>query len=159
TANLSGVVRDPSGAVASGANIRVTNTATGSTRATVTDSDGRYSLPNLEPGQYELRADLSGFKSALRRGIVLTVGGSEAIDLTLQVGASSEVVNVTDEAPLIDTTKAEVSRVVNEQSIESLPIIGRNFVDFAKLSSGVAPGRENVDGGAFKEPDAGVGEA
>src|SRR5262249_39604477 len=78
---------------------------------------------------------------------------------SLELGASTEVVNVTDEAPLIDTTKAEVSRVVNEQSIESLPIIGRNFVDFAKLSSGVAPGRGNGGGGAFKEPEAGGGEA
>src|SRR4030095_473928 len=71
----------------------------------------------------------------------------------------SEVVQVKQEEPLIETTQAEVSRVVNEQAIESLPIIGRNFVDFAKLSSGVAPGRENVGGGAFKEPDTGVGSA
>src|SRR5262249_53700403 len=110
-------------------------------------------------GPYELRAEQSGFKTAIRRGVVLTVGGSEALDITLELGASSEVVNVTDEAPLIDTVKAEVSRVVNQQSIEALPIIGRNFVDFAKLSSAVAPGRENTGGGAFKEPDAGVGEA
>jgi outer membrane receptor protein involved in Fe transport len=71
----------------------------------------------------------------------------------------TEVVEIKQEEPLIEPTKAELSRVVNERSIESLPIIGRNFVDFVKLSSGVAPGRENTGGGAFKEPDAGVGSA
>src|SRR4029077_9323536 len=77
----------------------------------------------------------------------------------LQVGDLSEVVEVKQEEFLIDTSRAELSRVVTERTIESLPIIGRNFVDFAKLSSGVAPGRENVGGGAFKEPDTGVGSA
>src|SRR5215510_7452321 len=81
TATLSGVVRDSSGAVISGAKIRVNNIATGATRATVTDSDGRYSLTNLDPGPYELQADMSGFKTAARRDIVLTVGGSEVVDL------------------------------------------------------------------------------
>lgn len=159
TATLSGVVRDPSGAVASGVQVRVVNTATRNVRSATTDSDGRYNLTNLEPGPYEMRAELSGFKTTMRRGVVLTVGGSEVVDITLEIGASTEVVNVTDQPPLIDSTKAEVSRVVTSQSIESLPIAGRNFVDFAKLSSGVAPGRENVGGGAFKEPDAGVGES
>src|SRR5262249_50467494 len=86
-------------------------------------------------------------------------GGNAVLDLTLEVGNLSEVVEVHQEEPLVETTKADVSRVINEKSIESLPIIGRNFVDFAKLSSGVAPGRENTGGGAFKEPDTGVGSA
>ena len=88
-----------------------------------------------------------------------TVGGATVLDLTIQIGEVTEVVEVKQEEPLIEPTKAELSRVVTERSIESLPIIGRNFVDFAKLSSGVAPGRENTGGGAFKEPDTGVGSA
>ena len=98
-----------------------------------------------------------GFKAAVQSAVVLTVGGAAVVDLTMQTGSVSEVVEIKEDEPLIQTTRAEVSRVVNEISIESLPIIGRNFVDFAKLSSGVAPGRENVGGGAFKEPDTGVG--
>src|SRR5215510_4877501 len=159
TATLSGVVRDASGALVPSAKISVKNTNTGATRDTATDSEGRYSLTNLGPGAYEVRAERAGFKTAAQSGVVLTVGGATVLDLIVQVGEVSEVVEVKQEEPLIEPTKAELSRVINERSIESLPIIGRNFVDFAKLSSGVAPGRENTGGGAFKEPDTGVGSA
>jgi outer membrane receptor protein involved in Fe transport len=159
TATLSGVVKDASGALVPDVKVTARNAATGATRDTRTDSEGRYSLTNLGPGQYEVRAERAGFKTAAQSGVILTVGGATVLDLTIQIGEVTEVVEVKQEEPLIEPTKAELSRVVNERSIESLPIIGRNFVDFAKLSSGVAPGRENTGGGAFKEPDAGVGSA
>jgi outer membrane receptor protein involved in Fe transport len=159
TATLSGVVRDPSGAVVPETKISARNSSTGATRETTSDSEGRYSMTNLEPGEYEVRAERQGFRTAVQRGVILTVGGTAAIDPVLTVGQLTEFVEVTLEEPLIETTRAELSRVVNQRSIESLPIIGRNFVDFVKLSSGVAPGRENVGGGAFKEPDIGVGSA
>jgi outer membrane receptor protein involved in Fe transport len=158
TATLSGVISDTSGAVIPDAKIIVRNISTRATRETTSDGEGRYNLINLGPGQYEVRAERSGFKTA-QSNVTLTIGGAAVLDLTVQVGDVSEVVEIRQEEPLIEPTKAEVSRVINEQSIESLPIIGRNFVDFAKLSSGVAPGRENVGGGAFKEPDTGVGSA
>jgi outer membrane receptor protein involved in Fe transport len=159
TATLSGVVKDASGALVPNVKITAKNASTGATRETMTGSEGRYSLTNLGPGQYEVRAERNGFKTAAQSGVILTVGGAAVLDLTIQIGEVSEVVEVKQEEPLIEPTKAELSRVVNERSIESLPIIGRNFVDFAKLSSGVAPGRENTGGGAFKEPDTGVGSA
>jgi hypothetical protein len=159
TATLSGVVRDALGGLVPEAKITLTNAATGASRTTTTDSDGRYNVTNLDPGTYELRVEHTGFKTAVQSAVVLTVGGSSSVDLAMQVGSRTDVVQVTQEEPLIETTGAELSRVVSEQSIESLPIIGRNFVDFAKLSSGVAPGRENIGGGAFKEPDTGVGSA
>src|SRR5262249_47422538 len=159
SATLSGVVHDPTGAVLPQVKITLKNTAKGTSRTTVTDSEGRYNLASVEPGTYELRAEASGFRTEIKSGVVLSVGGSSQIDLALRVGTASEVITVTDQAPLIETSKAEVSNVVSEQAIQSLPNIGRNFVDFVKLSSGVAPGRENTGGGAFKEPDAGVGSA
>ncbi|MBO0859964.1 MAG: TonB-dependent receptor, partial [Chloracidobacterium sp.] len=159
TATLSGVVKDASGALVTDVKVTARNVDTGATRDTRTDSGGRYSLTNLGPGQYEVRAERAGFKTAAQSGVILTVGGATALDLIIQIGEVSEVIQVKQEEPLIEPTKAEVSRVVNERSIESLPIIGRNFVDFAKLASGVAPGRENTGGGAFKEPDTGVGSA
>jgi outer membrane receptor protein involved in Fe transport len=159
TATLSGVVKDASGALVPDVKVTARNADTGATRDARTDSDGRYSLTNLGPGQYEVRAERAGFKTAAQSGVILTVGGATVLDMTIQIGEVSEVVEVKQEEPLIEPTKAEVSRVVNERTIESLPIIGRNFVDFAKLASGVAPGRENTGGGAFKEPDVGVGSS
>jgi hypothetical protein len=159
TATLSGAIRDASMAVVPGAQISATNTVSGSKRTTTSDEGGRYILTNLPPGQYDVRAELTGFRTAVQNGVTLAVGGITSLDLTLQVGQISEVVEVRHEEPLVETTRAELSRVVTEQEIESLPIIGRNFVDFVKLSTGVAPGRENVGGGAFKEPDSGVGVA
>src|SRR5499427_8549923 len=159
TATLSGVVRDASGALVPNVKITARNASTGATRDATTDSEGRYNLTNLGPGQYEVRAERAGFKTAAQSGVILTVGGAAVLDLTVQIGEVSEIVEVKQEEPLIEPTKAELSRVVNERSIESLPIIGRNFVDFAKLSSGVAPGRENTGGGACIMPNAGVGSA
>lgn len=159
TATLSGAVRDDSGAVVQGVSVSLKNSATGRSRSTETDGEGRYVFSNMEPGSYELRAQRSGFKTVVQSGLVLTVGGSSVIDITLPVGVVSEEVTVQQREPLIEPTKADVSRVVASQEIESLPIAGRNFVDFVKLSSGVAPGRENIGGGAFKEPDSGVGSA
>ncbi|HXB20885.1 MAG TPA: TonB-dependent receptor [Candidatus Solibacter sp.] len=159
TATLSGVVRDPSGAVVPQVKLTLRNTVKGIVRVASTDTEGRYSFTSVEPGTYELRGESAGFRTEIKNGVVLAVGGSSEVDIALQVGPTSEVVTVTGEAPLIEASKAEVSNVINQQAIESLPNIGRNFVDFVKLSSGVAPGRENTGGGAFKEPDAAVGAA
>src|SRR5262249_37806753 len=156
TATVSGVIRDGTGAVVPGTKISARNTLTGVVRETTADENGRYSVTNLGPGQYEVRAEKAGFQTAVQSGVILAVGGTTVVDLTVQVGAVSEVVEVTAAEPLVETTKAELSRVVDDLSIASLPIIGRNFVDFVKLSTAVASGRENVGGGAFKEPDIGV---
>jgi outer membrane receptor protein involved in Fe transport len=159
TATLFGVVHDSTGAVVPQVKITLRNPANGTSRATTTNGEGRYQFSAVEPGTYEVRADRSGFSSEVKGGMELAVGGSTQFDFTLRVGTVNEVIRVTDEAPLIETSKAEVSNVINETAIQSLPNIGRNFVDFVKLSSGVAPGRENTGGGAFKEPDTGVGSA
>jgi hypothetical protein len=158
-ATLAGVVTDDSGAAVPGASVSARNTGTGSTGRATTDAAGRYSLPSLDPGDYEVRVELAGFKTVVRGGVALRVGGSSIVDVTLNLGQVTEQVIVQEKEPLIDTTKAEISRVVGTQEIETLPNIGRNFVDFVKLSSAVAPGRENVGGGPFKEPDVAVGAA
>src|SRR5262245_9399947 len=124
TATLSGRVEDPSEAIVPGVRISARNTQTGAERSTNTDNEGRYSFTGLEPGQYELRAELSGFKTAMQSNVTLTVGGAAVVNLTMQVGDIKEVVEVTQsEQPLIEPTRAELSRVVDERSIDSLPII------------------------------------
>jgi hypothetical protein len=159
TATLDGVVTDETGAALPGVSLTIKSTSTGATRAVTTDAAGRYRIAALDPGVYDVRAELQKFKAAVRSGVVLTVGGTTQLDLTMNIGTVSEVVTVRSQAPLIEPGKMDLSRVVTTTEIESLPISGRNFVDFVKLSSGVATGRENVGGGAFKEPDVGVGSA
>ncbi|HKX27885.1 MAG TPA: TonB-dependent receptor [Blastocatellia bacterium] len=157
TSTLSGAVRDEAGGAVSGVTITVSNNATGAQRTTKTDPEGRYFLVNLDPGMYEVRADATGYNAAINNRVIMTVGGATSLDLTLRVGAVTDMVYVETREALIEPTKAEVSRVIAVQEIETLPNIGRNFVDFVKLSSGVAPGRENIGGGPFKEPDTGIG--
>jgi outer membrane receptor protein involved in Fe transport len=159
TATVTGTVDDQTGAALSGVTITVRNTGTSAARTTTTDAQGRYRVAALEPGSYELRAELVRFSPVVRTGVGLTVGGTTTVDLVMNVGTLSEEVSVRTEAPLMELSKAELSRVVSTEEINSLPISGRNFVDFVKLSSGIAAGRENVGGGAFKEPDVGVGSA
>jgi outer membrane receptor protein involved in Fe transport len=154
-----GTIRDTSGAVLPAVTVTTRNLATGASRSVVTDQQGRYRIANVEPGEHELRAALSGFRTAVRSPVTVTVGGVSETDIELTVGNVSEEVTVQTEVPLLETSRADLSRVVSTLEIESLPISGRNFVDFVKLSSGVALGRENVGGGAFKEPDVGVGSA
>jgi len=159
TATLSGAVRDATGAALPNTTVTAKNTATSATRSTTTGADGRYRFPALEPGVYEVRAELASFKTAIQTGVVLMVGGTTEADIPMSLGQIAEQVTVGADAPLIESAKTELSRVVSTVEIESLPISGRNFVDFVKLSSGVASGRENIGGGAFKEPDVGVGSA
>jgi hypothetical protein len=159
TGTLMGVVRDETGAALPGALLTAKSAATGATRSATSDAGGRYRIPTLDPGEYELRAELANFKAVVRTGVVVTVGGTTEADIRMSLGPLAEQVTVVTDAPLIEPSKAELSRVVSTQEIELLPISGRNFVDFVKLSSGVAGGRENIGGGAFKEPDVGVGSA
>ena len=159
TGTLSGVIRDTTGAVMPGVSVTARNAATGVSRIVTSDSEGRYRIVNLEPGEYEVRAELAGFRTAAMTGVTVLVGGTTELDLAMSVGQLAEEVTVATEPQLIEPSKTDLSRVVSSREIESLPISGRNFVDFVKLSSGVALGRENVGGGAFKEPDVGVGSA
>ena len=130
TATLSGLVSDESGAVIAGAAVTARNTNTGVTRNFRTDDQGRYNVVNLEPGSYELRVELSGFKTAVRSNVVLTVGGAASINITMSVGNVTETVVVETGEQLIEPTRAEVSRVSESRQIETLPPIGRTVVDF-----------------------------
>lgn len=157
TAMLSGTVTDQSKAVVPHAKITIHNPATGTTRASITDEQGRFFVSALVPGTYDLQVEQKGFKTAVLSGLVLTVGGSAVADISLSVGDVSEQVLVSSESGLIANENFGIHRVVGSREIETLPIGGRNFVDFVKLSSSVVVGRENVGGGSFKEPDAAVG--
>src|SRR5262245_32580132 len=112
TGTISGTVRDASNAVVPGVTLTVANAATGASRSTTTDAEGRYTLPGLEPGDYELRAALTGFRTSVRKPIVVTVGGTTLADFEMSIGQVAEEVTVQTDVPLIEPTKADLSRVV-----------------------------------------------
>src|SRR5262245_66455419 len=105
TATLSGVVRDASSALVPNVKITAKNASTGATRDTMTDNEGRYSLTNLGPGQYEVRTERNGFKTAAQSGVILTVGGAAELDLTIQISEVRETVEGKQEKQLTETIK------------------------------------------------------
>jgi len=136
-ADLDGVVRDESGAVMPGATITVTNLATNLTRTTVSDGEGRFIVPALPPGRYRVVAELEGFAKAAREDLALQLGQAVALEFTLKLARTEEVVTVLAQPPLVDVRDASVSHVVGGQQIENLPINGRNFISFAVITPGV----------------------
>ena len=136
TASISGEVRDASGAVISAAALTITNVETGLVRTTASDATGRYRVQNLAVGSYQVEATFSGFKSVTRRGITLTVGQAAVVDVLMEVGAVTERVEVTAEAPLVDTSTAVLGGLVSQQAIQDLPLNGRSFLELATLQAG-----------------------
>ena len=122
TGSILGVVADDSGARIPGAKVTVTNMDTGVERSISSDDAGRYRAPNLTLGQYEVKAETAGFRTAVRHGIQLTVGSEAVVDLTLSVGAITERVEVSGEAPMVETTNATVSGLVRDQQVRDLPL-------------------------------------
>ncbi|HEX2459089.1 MAG TPA: carboxypeptidase regulatory-like domain-containing protein [Vicinamibacterales bacterium] len=144
TAQLSGRVTDDSGGVLPGVTVTVTQTDTGFTRTTVTDDGGGYVLPNLPLGPYRLEAMLAGFRTFAQTGIVLQVGATPAINVTLGLGELAETVTVEAAAPLVDTQSAGISEVVEQERIVELPLQGRQVTDLIVLAGGaVEMGRPN----------------
>ena len=131
-----GTVKDQSGAVLPGANVTVTNVDTGISRSTVTGSKGEYRIPALSIGTYEVKTELTGFQSGLRKDVVLSVGQEQVADFTLGVGNVSEQVTVTSEAPMIETTTATVSGLVDPKQMKDIPLNARSFIELVPLQTG-----------------------
>jgi len=136
-ATVSGTVVDASGAKVPGVAITITNVKTGITTSTETKSDGIYDVPNLLPGNYEVSAAAKGFSTLLRKGITLNVGQELILNLALQVGGLNEQVTVTAEAPTVNLANATLSGVVEQRSVQELPLNGRSWTDLASLQPGV----------------------
>ncbi|HSK42272.1 MAG TPA: carboxypeptidase-like regulatory domain-containing protein, partial [Candidatus Binatia bacterium] len=118
TATVSGTVVDPQGAVVPGAKVTATNTATGVPRSVNTTSTGNYVLPNLTPGTYDVKVEAKGFSEASGKGLKLNVGDQKNLDFNLAVAGSSQTVEVTAQAPLIETTKTDVSTSVTDLEMQ-----------------------------------------
>src|SRR5438128_10751247 len=136
TAQISGTVQDPSGAVLPGAEVTATQTDTGVSRMTITNETGSYVLPNLPLGPYRLEAGLPGFRTFVQTGIVLQVGGNPTINIVLQVGQVSEQVEVQANASLVETRSVSVGQVMETARIVELPLNGRNAQELLLLGGG-----------------------
>jgi hypothetical protein len=144
-ATLSGTVTDPSGAILPQATIAIRNVSTDITRNTTTSSSGFYSVPNLLPGTYDVKATAQGFSSHLSTGIVLTVGAQQVLDITLQVGQISQTVEVSTEAPNVELASSSISATVNATTVRELPLNGRSWTDLAALQPGVSSIQTQAD--------------
>ncbi len=143
-AQLNGTVTDESGGAVAKASISMREMDTNLSYTTTTGDTGFYVFPKLEPGRYELKIGFAGFSNYTQTGIVLTVGQSATINVTLKVATKGEQIVVTSEAPVIEPTRTEMSQVIDTKQIDALPISGRLFTDFALLTPGVATGRTSL---------------
>src|SRR6185436_2175105 len=135
--SLQGIVTDPSGAAVRGVEVVVRNTATGDARTLATAETGRYHVPLLPPGDYEIRATARGFRPIVQRGVQLAVGETLVVDLGLEVGPVETAVTVTAESPRINLANGSVSGLVDDHQIRDLPLNGRSFQQLALLQPGV----------------------
>jgi outer membrane receptor protein involved in Fe transport len=135
---ITGSVTDSSGAVVAGATVNVANSATGVERKVTTNEVGNYNVPFLNPGRYNLTAQLEGFKIASRSGIIVQVGDVVRANFTMEVGAVTETIEVTGGAPLLQTESTALGTVIDQQRIVDLPLNGRNFLQLVRLSSNVS---------------------
>src|SRR3977135_1283123 len=115
-ATLSGTVTDASGAVIAGAQISAKNAATGTSRDATSDSSGFYALPNLTPGDYEVRVSAKGFSTAVQSNLSLAVGQQQQLNFSLKVGETSQTVQVTEAAPQIELTSSNVTGQVESET-------------------------------------------
>ena len=143
-AQVSGTLKDQSGGVLPGVTITAKNIETGLTRSAVTEASGEYRVPALPPGTYTVTAALNGFGTETRPDIVLIIDQDAVINFTLKPAALSEVLTVTGEAPIVDTTKSDVSTSVSTQQIQDLPVASRRWIDLAMLTPGTS--QDNIRG-------------
>jgi hypothetical protein len=138
TGAVKGIVTDPSGSVISGASIRVTSVATGQPRTAISQGNGTYLIPYLEPGTYKLEISATGFRSVVVEKVEVHVTETVPLDMRLQVGATSEKVTVLDIPELVQTESSALGNVTDQRMVENLPLVTRNYMQILGLSPGVS---------------------
>src|SRR5437867_4505395 len=142
TAGILGTVTDTSGAAIPGTTIQVKNAGTGITQTSASDEQGRYRVPDLGIGEYEVQASKAGFQTVIHRNIVLTVGSQPVVDFSLPVGAAQETVTVESQVSQVDVTSAAIGALVEGTQIRDLPLNGRNYTSLLTLAPGVQTGAQ-----------------
>ena len=149
TATIKGTIVDPSGAVIAGATITAKSLDRGITRMANTDRDGNYQIPLLQPGNYEVKIEATGFESRVASNVQLTVGQSLVLDQQLGVQGVTSQMAITTDAPLIETERTQQANTIEKRQIENLPNVGRDFTSYVYTLPGVANSNApRVQGGA-----------
>jgi hypothetical protein len=154
---LSGTITDASGAVIPSAQVSIKNVATGVTTLTTTNPNGIYNAPNLLPGTYDITIFSPGFQTEVLSGITLTVGAQQVLNLTMKVGAVTERVQVTGEAPAVQLASSTINGGVSSNTIAELPLNGRSWTDLATLQPGVSSIRDLADATTHDRLGRGLG--
>jgi len=140
TGTITGTVRDNTGAVIPGAAVTVTETSMGTALKFTTDAAGLYNAPLLIPGTYSVAVEKVGFEKSIQSGVVVETASTVRVDAALKIGSVSQVVNVTAQAPLVETESADVGQVIASGQPQVLPLNGRDYFSLAMLVPGVTPG-------------------
>jgi hypothetical protein len=132
-----GRVADPTAAVLAGVKVTLTNEATGAARDTQTNTNGDYTFVEVVPGTYRVEYELTGFKKSVQKTVTVDVNQVVTLNQTLTIGATQETVEVTSEAPQVDTTSTQLGAVINDRSVNELPLNTRDTYQFLQLQPGV----------------------
>jgi hypothetical protein len=149
TGAISGVVKDSSGAVLVAAKVKITQTDTHISSALLTNGDGFYSAPALHIGEYEIAVSAAGFGTETRKDIEVRVQDRLNIDFTLSPGETSSSVTVEAGAPVLQTEETSIGQVVSEETMENLPLNGRNYIQLATLTAGTSPSQRGAERNTF----------
>src|SRR5262249_40878347 len=143
TGQITGRIEDTSGAIVAGAALTLKNTETGVAQNIVSNAEGYYTFPLLDPGSYAITVSMPGFKSVMRSGIKLDVAQTGRLDFRLEVGDASQEVTVVTTAPLLESESSAIGQVIGHAQVVDLPLNGRDFTQLATLTpgaTGAAPG-------------------
>ena len=132
---INGRVTDPAGAAVPGATVAVMNVDTGANRNTVTNAEGLYSFPALDPGTYRVRIEKSGF-APTTRAMTVFVGSTSTLDLSMAIAGTTQEVDVTTDEPLIETTQSGLAGTLATKEVQELPMLNRNFTGLVTLVPG-----------------------
>jgi hypothetical protein len=145
TGTVWGTVKDSSGAVTPGAQVRITNLRTGQVQTATSRGDGTYYLTSLPVGLYKLESEIAGFKKYSRPELTVNVNENVRVDISLNAGDINETVTVTSEAALVETSSANEGTLISSERIRQLPLNGRNALQLQLLAPGVTA--HNAEGG------------
>lgn len=138
--SIVGTITDASGAIAPNATVTVVDLATNETRTAKADASGNFSAVNLLPATYKVMVEAASFKRFVREPVQVAVGATVRIDAVMEAGAVDETVEVTTQAPLLQADSSSISQEIEGQTVQEMPLNGRNTMNLIALTAGVIPG-------------------